>query len=145
MATLLLADDFERANTSPSANPGSVGNDWLQIFDASWRILSGSAAHVLGTGFVGPLVRPSSENVLDQLATTVFAADADGGFTPQVVVRYQDENNYYYATANPTFGLQVYRRVAGVVAEILRVSGAVSNGAVYRVSLAASGTSPANT
>jgi hypothetical protein len=133
VATLILTDDFERADTAA----GGVANGWL---DAStlYQINTGRARLASNNGsYLAQLLRPASENVLAQLVTGVIEAPITNTDN-LLVLRRQSDGSCYAVNPLPTFGLRLYRiSAAGTPTQLTTPAASLTGGTKYRVSAAA--------
>ena len=127
----IQSDSFTRSTTAASANPGSVGNSWIDVAGSIWNIQANQlqASTSSTSGYATQiLARPSSERYQDQRNLVTFPglgqSQNAGSTVIGVACRYQSATgNHYEAVAIPSSTTAfIYKVVAGVRTQIATVA-----------------------
>lgn len=143
MAIITVVDDnFNRTNTSPSASPGSVGNNWNDVSGNNFSIQSNKLNKIAG-GVNIVLRRPTSEKYQNQGITEYFQMSTTGYYT--VGLRVLDANtSYYYSTISRADNtLYLGRTIGGSSTAIsTKAITGLNNTTNYRLNFEVSGINP---
>lgn len=105
---LIAQDHFNRADTTPSPNPGSIGNGWTDYLGSKWSISGSKAVSLGGNMPFAVLLRPASE-VAEQ-CRIVFEAtvDASDGYVYGVLRYNESTASFVRAMVHPGQNGQSY-------------------------------------
>ena len=150
--TLIQSDNFTRTNTVASANPGSVGNGWVDAAGSIYNIQTNQLQGISSnqSGYLSQiLTRPSSEQAQDQRILINFPgggqSNVAGSTVLGAVTRYQSgTGNHYEAVVLPSTQIAYLYKVAGGTRT--QISSITCTGFdsthSYSVNLDATGTNP---
>lgn len=128
--TLIQSDNFTRSNTTASANPGSVGNSWVDqagnVYSIQGNQLQSVSASTSGYA-TQILTRPSSEQYQDQKVLLNFPGGGQstvaGSTVLGAVARWQSgTGNHYEAVVIPSSNnAYIYKVVGGTRTQLASV------------------------
>ncbi len=144
--TVVVSDNFTRANTSPggAGTTTGAGNGWIDNAGGIWQISSntllGTSAST--TGYTNEtLLRPTTEDAVGARITCSFVGNPTADFGSGL--RVQTGGDYYLCEASTT-QLFIYKVISGTPTALATValSTATVTGDAYTLDFYVSGTSP---
>ncbi len=128
---LIKAATFVRPDTTASPNPGSVGDGWVDVTGSVWRIFSHTLTTqdpftTIGGGHAaGNLIRPVDESFRNGKIRITPSPASGPSATFLFVLRYQDDDNTYWAFQYSEQQMAIGKRVAGANTTLASLNGLV--------------------
>lgn len=142
----IIDDSFVRSNTSTggAGTTTGAGNNWTDTFGGVWNIDNNTLQGFSNTSsdFTSKfLLRPTSENVLDQRVVATIPTGQNFGQFLGVALRHQPGTNNYYLAHMSGTGVFIYRVVGGTATLLSNNNGlSLSNENSYSIDFSAIGT-----